>query len=363
MQSDMSNRDGLRVRARRVLNPERTDTSNRQATASNVKEIKLMQTTDQVLMIRPAGFMSNPETAESNAFQTSDLDAVAAQATALLEFDAYVHLLRQAGVGVMVVDDSPTPHKPDSIFPNNWVSFHRDGRVFLYPMEAPNRRRERRTAVLAEIAKHFAIRELVDLGPFEEEGRFLEGTGSLVMDHDNKIAYVCHSSRSHPEAMGEFVGRTGYRPVWFHAVDRHGQAIYHTNVMMCVGRTLAIVCMEAIVDSSDREALCGSLKATGKDVMAISWEQMEAFAGNMLELQSTRGAPVFAMSGRAWASLTEPQRRRILNYGEPVLAPIDTIERLGGGGARCMIAEIFLQKRRATTDIRLDVALEGYPCV
>ncbi|HYD59636.1 MAG TPA: arginine deiminase-related protein [Noviherbaspirillum sp.] len=306
-----------------------------------------MQTTDHVLMIRPVRFSSNPETAFSNAFQLDDLAPDAAQAAAQKEFDAYVQALCDAGVGVLVVDDSPEPHTPDSIFPNNWVSFHRDGRVILYPMEAPNRRLERRAAVLTEVGKKFAIRETVDLSRFEAEGKFLESTGSMVLDHDNRQAYACHSSRSHPDVMKAFEAETGYRAVWFHAADRFGKPIYHTNVMMCVGRKLAVACMEAIAGPAERALLRQSLHATGKQVIDITLAQMESFAGNMLELRSVRGNPVFVMSRRAWGSLTTAQQRLIASYAEPVPAPIDTIERLGGGSARCMLAEIFLPPRAA----------------
>jgi hypothetical protein len=307
-----------------------------------------MQTTDHVLMIRPVKFISNPETASSNAFQNSDLDPDLAQNAAQQEFDAYVLALRNAGVGVVVVDDTPQPHTPDSIFPNNWVSFHADGRVLLYPMEAPNRRMERRVAVLAEIEKQFRIREIVDMGRSEAEGKFLEGTGSMVLDHAQRIAYVCHSSRSHPDAMKAFEEHTGYRALWIHATDCHGKAIYHTNVMMCVGKTLAVVCMESIADPHERKILTEMLHSTGKQIIEITYSQMESFAGNMLELRSRHGSPVFAMSRRAWASLTTGQQDRIADYAEPVLAPIETIERLGGGSARCMIAEIFLPRLSPT---------------
>jgi hypothetical protein len=317
-------------------------------------EMNRMQTTDHVLMVRPVGFFSNPETAASNAFQRSDLVPAAAQAAALQEFDAYVDALRRAGVGALVLDDSPQPHTPDSIFPNNWVSFGADGRVFLFPMEAHNRRLERRVAVLAEVEKQFRIREIVDLSRFEAQSRFLEGTGSMVLDHEFKLAYVCHSSRSHPAVMQAFEGHSGYRTVWFHAVDRRGTPIYHTNVMMCVGRTLAVVCLQAIPDAGERDALCVSLRATGKRIVDISLAQVEDFAGNMIELRSQRGHPVFAMSRRAWSTLTPAQQQAIADYAEPVLAPIDTIERLGGGGARCMVAEIFLPRLNADPAAQAD---------
>jgi hypothetical protein len=304
-----------------------------------------MQSADHVLMIRPVRFVSNPDTAASNAFQRPGADPLISQTAAFAEFDAYVAALRGAGVGVIVVDDTPEPHTPDSVFPNNWVSFDRSGRVFLFPMEAPNRRLERRLAVLAEVEKQFVIDELVDLAPFARQSRFLEGTGSLVLDHEHRIAYVCHSSRSHPDVMHAFTERTGYAAHWFHALDRHGQPIYHTNVMMCVGATLAVVCLDALPHLHERLALMQSLRDTGKEIIAISIGQMEQFSGNMLELRAADGAPVFVVSRRAWAALTDGQRSRIGNYARPVIAPVDTIERLGGGSARCMVAEIFLPKK------------------
>ncbi|WP_317203099.1 citrulline utilization hydrolase CtlX [Janthinobacterium sp.] len=304
-----------------------------------------MQTAQHVLMIRPAHFLSNPQTAASNAFQRGGVDDAAAQRAALSEFDAYVALLRGAGVGVVVVEDTPLPHTPDSIFPNNWVSFQGDGSALLYPMEAPNRRQERRLAVLAAVEREFRIGRVADLAHFEADARFLEGTGSMVLDHDARIAYVCHSTRSHPEAMAAFVAQTGYQPLWFHARDRAGVAIYHTNVMMCIGSTLALVCLEAIGDGEERARVVAALGAAGKEVLAISFAQMEDFAGNMLELRGAGGRPVFAMSRRAWAALDDHQRGRISACATPVLAPIETIERLGGGGARCMLAEIFLPRR------------------
>lgn len=306
-----------------------------------------MQTSDQVLMVRPVNFLSNPETAGSNAFQVNELCPAQAQAAAVEEFDRYVERLRHAGVGVLVVQDTPAPATPDSIFPNNWVSFAADGNVFLYPMEAPNRRQERRVAILGEVEKHFRIRDIVDLSHFEKDGRFLEGTGSMVLDHVHRIAYVCHSSRSHPHAVRAFEQRSGYRAHCFHAVDRHGKAIYHTNVMMSVGSEMAIVCFESIGEAGERAALRRSLESSGKRVMDITLGQVAGFAGNMIELRSQSRQPVMAMSNRAWNVLSHRQKNCILDRAEPVLAPIDTIERLGGGSARCMVAEIFLPRRTA----------------
>lgn len=306
-----------------------------------------MHCADHVLMIRPVRFISNPDTAASNAFQRAGTDALASQKAAYAEFDAYVTALRAAGVGVVVVDDTPEPHTPDSLFPNNWVSFDQEGRVFLYPMEAPNRRLERRMAVLAEIEKHFVIGELVDLGRFAGQAQYLEGTGSMVLDHQQEVAYVCHSSRSHPAVLEAWSDRSGYRAHWFHALDRRGRPIYHTNVMMCVGSALAVVCLDALPDPQERLALEWALRDSGKQIIAITIGQMERFAGNMLELRSRGGGAVFVVSRCGWAALTAPQREQIGHIAQVVVAPIDTIERLGGGSARCMVAEIFLPQRRS----------------
>lgn len=305
-----------------------------------------MQTTAQVLMVRPVKFLSNPQTADSNAFQVNDLGPDDAQAAARDEFDRYVERLRRAGIGVLVVEDTVAPHTPDSIFPNNWVSFGADGRIFLYPMEAPNRRLERRPSILEEVGRHFDVREVIDLSGLEQEGKFLEGTGSMVMDHEHRVAYICHSSRSHRDAVQAFTQLSGYRAHCFHASDRHGQAIYHTNVMMSVGSRIAVVCMEAIRQADEQAALRRSLASSGKHLIDITLEQAGQFAGNMIELRSQSGDPVMAMSETAWKALSHAQKDCLLRHAEPVLAPIDTIERLGGGSARCMVAEIFLPRRR-----------------
>ena len=304
-----------------------------------------MQTTSHVLMVRPARFTANPETMATNAFQRPVGPEVEVQGAALAEFDGYAAALASAGVSVLVVQDSPEPHTPDSVFPNNWVSFHEDGTQVLYPMEAPNRRRERKPAVLAAVAERFAVRRTLDLTAFESEGRFLEGTGSMVLDRVHRLAYLGRASRSHPEVVEAFCGALGYRAVWFDATDSAGTPIYHTNVMMAVGRTLAVVCLEALEDSTQRIRLQGFLRETGKVVLPITRAQMTAFAGNMIELRGWNGHPVLAMSRRAWASLSQAQRDLILTHAQPVVAPIDTIETCGGGGTRCMVAEIHLPPR------------------
>ena len=301
-----------------------------------------MQTTSHVLMVRPTQFTANPETMASNAFQCPFAAGEDAQARALAEFEGYVAALRGAGVSVLEVEDTPAPHTPDSIFPNNWVSFHADGTAILYPMEAPNRRLERRPELLSQVAGRFHLERTLDLSPMEAEGKYLEGTGSMVLDREHRLAYLCRSSRSHPDAVRAFCDLMGYRAVWFDATDAAGTPIYHTNVMMALGRELAVICLEAIADPRHRATLLDHFQDTGKTVLTISRAQMAAFAGNMIELRGWQGGPVFAMSRRAWLALGQPQRELILEHARPVVAPIDTIERCGGGGTRCMVAEIHL---------------------
>lgn len=305
-----------------------------------------MQTTQHILMIRPSRFECNMQTTSSNVFQKPSRNPIAAQTAALLEFDAYVEKLRAAGVDVMVEQDMVEPHTPDSIFPNNWVSFHHDGSVVLYPMEAPNRRLERNETILKRIKENFNIKQIYDLSSFELKEQFLEGTGSLVLDREHRIAYVCRSSRSDPAVMAEFSNLLNYTTCWFNAQDADGRNIYHTNVMMSVGRTLAVVCLESIRDQSERNELIQLLERTGKIILDISFSQTLAFAGNVLELCNETGEPVLAMSQRAWHSLNVEQKELLTRYVKPVIAQLDTIETFGGGGARCMIAEIHLPLRQ-----------------
>lgn len=304
-----------------------------------------MQTTDTVLMIRPAGFAFNPDTAGNNRFQQALLEPAEAQTRALEEFDGYVATLRGAGVDVLVVQDSPAPHTPDSIFPNNCWSSHADGRLVVYPMEGANRRLERRKGVLEMLDRHFRISETIDLSPLEEQGVFLEGTGSMVLDRQHRISYACYSGRTHASALRQFAERLDYRLCAFHAVDRCGVPIYHSNVMMSVGRSLAIVCLQAVRDEVERRQLERQLRDTGKDILPLDWAQLEGFAGNMLELHNKDGQPLLVMSRSAWQSLAPLQRQLIERHARPVVVNIDTIERIGGGSARCMLAEVHLPTR------------------
>jgi hypothetical protein len=303
------------------------------------------QLTSTVLMIRPTRFESNPQTAASNRFQgrTSETPEEL-QAAALREFESLVAILRHAGIEVIVFDDTVRPHTPDAVFPNNWFSTHADGRVVLYPMEAENRRAERRVDVIDSLHKRHRRRvtEVVDLSAHEHDGHFLEGTGSMVLDRVNRIAYACLSSRTHLAPLGDFAQRMGYEVVAFEAVDRNGAPIYHTNVLMSVGETIAVVCDAAIRREEQREAVLTRLRDTGHTVVSINYAQLEAFAGNMLELRSQDGERVLAMSRQALDSLDDEQRGTLAGSGRIVSAPIDTIESSAGGSVRCMLAEVHL---------------------
>ncbi len=309
------------------------------------------QLASRVLMIRPARFQSNPQTADSNAFQTEpDATPAEQQRAALAEFEGLVAALRGAGIEVIVFDDTNEPHTPDSVFPNNWVSFHADGTVVLYPMEAENRRGERRLDIIDRFATEmaFQVREVVDLSHHEADGHFLEGTGSMVLDRVNRIAYACLSSRTHLDVLGDFAQRMDYDLVAFEAVDRDGVPIYHTNVLMNVGEELAVICDAAITRDDQRKAVLERLASTGHRVIRLDFDQLEAFAGNMLELRAADGMPVVAMSRRAWDSLSNAQRGLFEANGRVVTAPIDDIEDSAGGSVRCMLAEIHLP--RSATD-------------
>ena len=303
------------------------------------------QLSSTVLMIRPVRFESNPLTATSNRFQgKSQASPEEQQDAALLEFDNLVIALRENGIDVMVVDDTLEPHTPDSVFPNNWVSFHADGRVVLYPMEAENRRTERRADIVdtldAEIG--YSVSDVVDLSHHEQAGHYLEGTGSMVLDRVNRIAYACLSSRTHLDVLGDFAQRMDYDVVAFDAVDRDGATIYHTNVLMNVGEVLAVICDEAIPSEEQRAAVLQRLHDTGHEVISLSYDQLHAFAGNMLELRTKDGAVLVAMSQQAFDSLSDEQRLQLQENGRILSVPIDNIEASAGGSVRCMLAEVHL---------------------
>jgi hypothetical protein len=305
------------------------------------------QLASAVLMIRPARFEGNPQTAESNKFQVpSDASADEQQAAARAEFDNLVATLRASGIEVVVVEDTAEPHTPDSIFPNNWVSFHADGRVVLYPMEAENRRTERRADIidLLSDAQGFQVREVVNLAQHEESQNFLEGTGSMVLDRANRIAYACLSSRTSLEVLSDFAQRMGYEVVAFEALGQDDVPIYHTNVLMNVGERIAVICSEAIRNEDQRNAVVQRLIQSGHEVVLLSYAQLEAFAGNMLELRNAAGERLIAMSKQAYDALTEAQLQQLEANGRVLFADIQTIESSAGGSVRCMLAELHLPR-------------------
>ncbi|MGV3558165.1 citrulline utilization hydrolase CtlX [Larkinella arboricola] len=303
------------------------------------------QATSNILMIRPTRFGFNSQTAESNAFQNADLathNPEATQAQALREFDEMTHQLIAAGVNVIIYDDTTEPHTPDSIFPNNWVSFHYSGTVVLYPMQAPNRRFERRLDIIDDLAKEYQVAKIVDLTHFEQEGKYLEGTGSLVLDRMKRVAYACLSPRTDTRVLAEFSKRTGYQIITFSAADANGIPVYHTNVLMCIGDVFAVVCLAAISDPDERLMVRQSLVNSGKHVIDITLEQMAHFAGNMLLTVTKKGQKLLIMSSQAFHSLSARQRDELDDFATLFHFDLSTIEGHGGGSARCMMAEIHL---------------------
>ncbi|RSK34015.1 citrulline utilization hydrolase CtlX [Hymenobacter metallilatus] len=303
-----------------------------------------MQSTHTVFLVRPTRFTFNTETAHSNHFQgfIAGLDDDTIQARAFAEFDAMVARLRERGVRVLVFEDTPEPHTPDAVFPNNWGTFHPDGRVLLYPMCAPNRRAERRPDILAQLAQQFRIREVVDLSVHEQEERFLEGTGSIIFDHIHRIAYAGLSARTNQVLFEQVCARLGYKPVAFRAYDAQNQEIYHTNVMMCVGAEFAVLCLESIRNEAERAAVVASLTSTGHTIISISLAQVSRFAGNLLTLRTAQGTGLLVLSQSAYDAFTPAQRHHLSLYAELLPCAIPTIETIGGGSARCMLAEVFL---------------------
>lgn len=305
-----------------------------------------MQTTNNILLVRPASFGFNEETRASNVFQkelSEDVEVI--KQTASAEFEEFAAKLKSHGANVFVIDDTPSPSKTDAVFPNNWVSFHADGTVVLYPMLSANRRTERRNDIVDTLRDKFNINKVIDLSYFENKDKFLEGTGSIVFDHTNKIAYASLSPRTHEEVLQHLCEQLGYEPVKFHSHDASGVDIYHTNVMMCVGERFAVICLDSITDSNERQLVTDKLYSTGHAVIDITFEQMNTFAGNMLEVKSSNGKSLLLMSQTAHDNLTGTQRNALESYCTLVPLTIPTIEAVGGGSARCMIAEIFLSPK------------------
>ena len=307
-----------------------------------------MQTTNHLLLVRPANFARASETVADNSFQEAvsaePFDDIAARAVA--EFDRFAALLRQAGVDVTVIADTPIPVKPDAVFPNNWFSTHADGTLVTYPTYWPQRRQERREDIIEQLSEQFALLRRVDLSVWEAENLFLESTGSLLLDRVQRVAYACLSQRCSPEAVYRWCERMDYQPITFHALDARGDVIYHTNVMMALGTERAVICLDAIRDGGERAKVTESLLLGGRQLVQLSLEQIDRFAGNMLEAVTPAG-PLWIMSSAAHDALTEAQRQSLLEVPATRILHSDlgTIERYGGGSARCMLGEIFLPPR------------------
>ncbi len=317
-----------------------------QPTTYNKKTMN--QTTNSILMIRPVAFRMNEQTAVNNYYQKvlDDLLPATVNAKAQAEFDAFVKKLRGVGVNVIVVDDSPSPDTPDSIFPNNWISFHENGDVVLYPMFAENRRGERREDVLDILEENgFVINEIMDYTSAEEDGFYLEGTGSIVLDRENGKAYCALSPRADEELFIEFCEDFEFSPVLFEAfqtVNGERKLIYHTNVMLCIGDTFAVICADCIDDKKERKMVLDSLRGDGKEIILITEAQVDNFAGNMLEVLGTDDRRYLVMSASAHQSLTKKQIAQLEEHLTILSSSLDTIEACGGGSARCMMAEVFL---------------------
>ena len=311
----------------------------------------MKQTTNTILMIRPVAFRMNEQTAVNNYYQKvlDNLLPDTVNAKAQQEFDAFAEKLRAVGVNVIVVDDTLDPDTPDSIFPNNWVSFHENNDVALYPMFAKNRRHERREDILDLIEENgFVIDNIVDYTSAEEDGIFLEGTGSIVLDRANHKAYCALSPRADEELFIEFCEDFEYSPIIFEAfqtVNGERKHIYHTNVMMCVGDTFAVICADCIDDKKERKMVLSSLKDDGKEVILLTEEQLNHFAGNMLQVTGANDKSYLVMSNSAHQSLTQDQIAKIEKHTEILSASLDIIEACGGGSARCMMAEVFLSEK------------------
>ena len=311
----------------------------------------MKQITNHIMMIRPVSFRYNEETAINNYYQKvlNDITSDVTQERALKEFNHFVSMLRKVGVNVIIFNDSFHFNTPDSIFPNNWVSFHANSMVGLYPMYAVNRRNERRKDILDLLVNkyHFEIKSIKDFTYFEVENKFLEGTGSMVLDRVNKICYAALSVRTDKEIVKKFCSDFNYTAICFTAkqdvVDRRME-IYHTNVMMCIANNFAVVCLDSIDDLNEKDNLIKSLNSTGKDIIEISEKQKNRFAGNMLQVMGKE--PYLVMSTSAYQSLNDIQIKKINNHCAILHAPLDTIEACGGGSARCMMAEIFLPKKK-----------------
>ena len=305
-----------------------------------------MPVANTILMVRPAAFGFNEETAANNFFQqASGLSPERLQQQALAEFDEMVAVLQKNKVDVRVVNDSAHPPKPDAVFPNNWLSTTADGKVFVFPMFAPSRRPEKREEIIQELSRDFIVTDFQDWSEYEAEGRFLEGTGSMLMDHDNKLIYAAISERTNLSVLEKFAATNGYQAIVFLATDEQGRPVYHTNVLMALGEHFAVLCEESIEEEWELIAVRQLLESTGHAILPISREQMRQFAGNMLELMNSDGDHLLVLSQTAFDALKPGQKQMLEAYAKLLPVSVPTIEQVEGGSVRCMMAEIFLQRR------------------
>lgn len=301
------------------------------------------QITSSLFMVRPQSFGFNAETAESNTFMQQDNSQTSQEIRelAIAEFDAFVQLLREAKIDITVFEDQAEPRTPDAVFPNNWISTHQNGKLFLYPVLAQSRRLERRQDIIDHIQQYAGPYELIDLSPWEEKGQILESTGSMIMDRINQRVYACISPRTDAELMLHFCEKVDCEAVLFYAHDQNGQEIYHTNVMMALGLGFAVICLDSISDLVERQNVIDKLNESGHEIIEINMDQVNAFAGNMLQVENIEGERYLVMSSRAYQSLRPDQTQKLAHYSNIIVGPLDVIETYGGGSVRCMMAEIF----------------------
>lgn len=299
-----------------------------------------------ILMVRPAAFGFNTETAGNNYFQTNPgTSKEELQQTALAEFDNMLQTLRNHSIHVIVIEDTKEPAKPDAVFPNNWLSTTPEGLVIVFPMYASNRRAEKRDDILEQLAKEFVVKDVQDWSEYEVEGRFLEGTGSMVIDHDEKMIFACISERTSMPLLEKFASTNHYQAIVFLATDKNGNPVYHTNVVMAMGEGFCVLCEEAIEEEWELIAVRQLLESTGHSIIPITREQMYAFAGNMLEVKNSNGENILVMSQAAFNSLRKEQKAMLEAYAKLLPVAVPTIEAVEGGSVRCMMAEIFLTKK------------------
>lgn len=306
----------------------------------------MSQTASSILMVRPACFGYNAETSINNAFQRNDKNIASSGISkkAVEEFDGVIKLLKEKNIDITVIQDTKEPPKPDAVFPNNWFCTLPDGTLALFPMFAANRRIEKEDKILQNICNDFVVKDVEDWSEYEADNFFLEGTGSMIFDHENKMAYACISERTHRHLFETFAKKHGYKPIAFVAKDANGVPVYHTNVMMHIGDTYAVVCLDSIVNKTERIFIAETLEQAEHEVIPISQEQVKHFAGNMIQVKNKEGEKYTVLSRSAFGCLTDDQKNILSVHTNLLPVDIGTIETIGGGGARCMIAEIFLER-------------------